>query len=361
MIQPIKVGVIGLGKIAQIMHLHFLRQLETFQLVAISDLSSVLLERIGTEYGVDERKRYKDYRDLLQEPLDAVFVLNTNHAPVVLAALAAHKHIFVEKPLCWSPREAEAISQAMQEHPAVVQVGYMKRYDPGFLAGQRLLNDLGTVHLARMHNFAGGWQRQQPIYPVYRPTDLLLNSRMLMDQELTPVMEEALESAEPHVIQIYRALMELCSHDLNLLRTLFGPVIQVDFAYARFLPQQLVFTASLRFQQDVQCLWEVSPRFSALLDWDEHITAYTSEAQLTIRFANPFIRHLPTRVRIRGGEQMILSEKDVLASYESPFKLELESFAQCIREGRAPLTSIDDAREDIEQFIQIVKQTRIEK
>ena len=64
--------------------------------------------------------------------LDAVVVCSPHgtHAEVVLAALDAGLHVFVEKPLCITVADADAVIEARDRAGKVVQVGTMKRFDP---------------------------------------------------------------------------------------------------------------------------------------------------------------------------------------------------------------------------------------
>ena len=60
-------------------------------------------------------KRYKDYREMLdqQKDIDAVLVATPDHmhATIALAAMDMGKHVYVQKPLCWSVKEARAARQ----------------------------------------------------------------------------------------------------------------------------------------------------------------------------------------------------------------------------------------------------------
>src|SRR5262249_59903839 len=113
----LRVGVIGCGTVAQIMHLPYLHSLpDLFEIAALSDLSQGLLAALGELYGVPESGRYTDYRKLLASDVDAVLVLNSgSHAPQVIAAAQAGKHVLVEKPLCFTLREADEIIAAVKK------------------------------------------------------------------------------------------------------------------------------------------------------------------------------------------------------------------------------------------------------
>jgi hypothetical protein len=72
-------------------------------------------------------KRYQDYREMLdkQKDIDAVFVATPDHmhATIALAAMDLHKHVYVQKPLCWSVAEARQLSQRAKETQVATQMG----------------------------------------------------------------------------------------------------------------------------------------------------------------------------------------------------------------------------------------------
>src|SRR6478752_219936 len=91
----LKVGVIGCGLIAQVMHLHYLRELaEQFEIAALCDVSDTVREACARDYGV--RRTCADSRDLIAMDIDAVLVLTSgSHAPIAIAAADAGKHVLV--------------------------------------------------------------------------------------------------------------------------------------------------------------------------------------------------------------------------------------------------------------------------
>jgi hypothetical protein len=72
-------------------------------------------------------KRYQDYREMLdkQKDIDAVFVATPDHmhATIALAAMDLRKHVYVQKPLCWSVAEARQLSQRAKETKLATQMG----------------------------------------------------------------------------------------------------------------------------------------------------------------------------------------------------------------------------------------------
>jgi predicted dehydrogenase len=82
--------------------------------------------RLKTEH-LPKAKRYKDYREMLdrQTDIDAVLVATADHmhAPIALAAMDLHKHVYVQKPLTWSVEEARKMAHAAKESKVATQMG----------------------------------------------------------------------------------------------------------------------------------------------------------------------------------------------------------------------------------------------
>src|SRR3954467_3297454 len=72
-------------------------------------------------------KRYTDYREMLaqQKDIDAVIVATPDHmhAPIALAAMDLGKHVYVQKPLCWSVEEARVLARKAKDRKVVTQMG----------------------------------------------------------------------------------------------------------------------------------------------------------------------------------------------------------------------------------------------
>ena len=110
---PLRVGVIGVGGIAQMMHLPTLAERpDLFTIAALADISEKTLNAVGDRYGVATRVR--DYRELLGRPdLDALLVFTSGcHRDAMLDLVKSDKHLFVEKPLAYSLKETEEVAAA---------------------------------------------------------------------------------------------------------------------------------------------------------------------------------------------------------------------------------------------------------
>src|SRR4051794_14698843 len=99
-----RVGVIGCGLVAQVMHLPHLRELgDRFEVTAVCDLAAAPRASAGAMS--PHARRHTAWEDMLGD-VDAVLVLTAgSHAPVAVAAAEAGVHVFVEKPMCFSLEE----------------------------------------------------------------------------------------------------------------------------------------------------------------------------------------------------------------------------------------------------------------
>lgn len=126
----VRVGVVGMGYWGPNL-LRNLHELPTAEAAYACDARASLLEKVGLRYpGV---KRTTDYADLLSDDtLDAVILATpvSTHYDLAERALRAGKHVFVEKPLTTSARDAEQLSALADELGLVLMPGHTFLYSP---------------------------------------------------------------------------------------------------------------------------------------------------------------------------------------------------------------------------------------
>ena len=108
--RPVRIGVVGCGAIAQIQHLPNLTALrEAFEVTVVCDRSPALAEAVAKAFHVPAH--VTDFRQVLDMDVEAVLLCHTDpKTEVAVAAFEAGKHVFIEKPMCFSLREADAIA-----------------------------------------------------------------------------------------------------------------------------------------------------------------------------------------------------------------------------------------------------------
>jgi predicted dehydrogenase len=128
----LRVGVLGAGPIAQFAHFEALAKAGNAELYAICDLSEDLLAQIQAIHR--PARTYTDYAAMLADPaLDAVIVATADqyHVAAARQAIAAGKHVLVEKPLGATTSECLPLRDDVRASGLVLQVGTMRRFDPG--------------------------------------------------------------------------------------------------------------------------------------------------------------------------------------------------------------------------------------
>ena len=135
--QQLRIGIIGGGQVTQIVHLPSLRHLAAkFGVTALCDVSAEVVHGVADEWRIPHR--YLDEQELLSRgDVDAVLVANPDqyHAATVLTAIAAGKaracreaHVHVAQ---GGGRHRDGSNRRRR---VAVQVGYMRRYAPAFVA-----------------------------------------------------------------------------------------------------------------------------------------------------------------------------------------------------------------------------------
>ena len=121
----LRVALIGAaGKVAAPCHLHAWRMVNDAELVAVCDLDQQAVDQIGDQWGI--KKRSTSYEALLADPeIDAVDIVTPPflHADMTLAAAAAGKHIYVEKPMARSAGETVSMIDSASTAGITLMVG----------------------------------------------------------------------------------------------------------------------------------------------------------------------------------------------------------------------------------------------
>ena len=350
----VNVGIVGLGEVAQVVHLPILQALEDrFNITALCDISPSLLEQTGDRYGVAEQGRHLDFRELVgRDDLDAVFVLNSDeyHAEVTIATLQNGKHVLVEKPMCLSPGEAEAIIAARDASGAQVMVGYMRRFAPAFTSAVEEVKRLDKINYVRIRDIIG---RNQLIVDqanvVYRPGDIPGAAQRDRAERAERLVRDALGDVTSELVSSYRFLCGLNSHDLSAMRELIGFPNRVVAAKAwnggRFL--------TVVFEYDDFCA-VLETGVDEQVRFDAHIEVYGVTRSIRIQYDTPYIRHLPTTMVVNETVGDAYRESVTRPTYKDPYTHELEVFHQVVTEGLIPKTSPEDFTEDLRLFRMII-------
>jgi len=154
-----KIAVIGLGGIAQLVHLPILKKLDNAEVSAVSEISKSRLNSVADKFGI--KNKYTDYKELLKNDDSEAVIISTptgTHRSIAIDVLQAGKHVLIEKPVATSLSEAEDIKKASINAGKIVMVGMNMRYRPDAMLLKSLLNnkEIGEVFYIR-----ASWLRKQ--------------------------------------------------------------------------------------------------------------------------------------------------------------------------------------------------------
>lgn len=166
------VGVIGVGGISSYKHLPGLRLCPQAEIVALCDTDADLVRQRAAEYGVAQT--FTDYQDLLRLPtVDAVIVATPTvlHAPIALAAIAAGKHLLVEKQLAMNYAEARTMYEAAERAGVRHMTAFTYRFVPAMRYLKHLLGEGAAglprhVRVARFQDWPAtelGWRQHKAL------------------------------------------------------------------------------------------------------------------------------------------------------------------------------------------------------
>jgi predicted dehydrogenase len=354
----LRVGVVGGGLVAQAMHLHYLAaHRDLFELAALAEPSATVREALGERYAIPGL--YADVRGLLDaDGLDALVVSSPagTHAEAVLAALDAGLHVFVEKPICITLADADAIIAARDRAGRVVQVGTMKRFDPAY---ERMLEELPET--AAELRYVSVVVNDPEFVPYFEPGEIVRGDdvpsavieatrRSEADQ-----VEAAVGSGAPDVVQAFsESFLGSLVHDVNLVHGLLermGEPLPAAVIDGDWWNGGRAVTGAVRLASGAR--WDSA--WIQLLDTHEYresVSFFFADSVRSLTFPSPWLKQYPTLYRCseREGRANAVREAEF---YGESFDRELRHFHRCVTEGKACRTPPEQARVDIEVLTQM--------
>lgn len=312
--QLVKIGVLGAGPIAQAAHFEVCRKARNTQLYAICDVAEAMVSKMAALH--EPHVTYLDYDAMLADPqVEAVIIATADqfHVEHASRAIAAGKHVLVEKPLGVTVEECEALRKQVQSSGLLLQVGTMKRFDPGIVfARQFLKEEIGQLLAFK------AWYCDS----TYRYT---------MTDNLQPILVSSTYARRPAGNpKEDKRRYYLLGHGSHLVDT------------ARFLAGEIVGVQARLVQKFGAYCWFVTTEFAdgsvghldltmaVRMDWHEGFQIYGEYGSVLGKTFNPWY--------LRSSEVECFSMRD--GQYHRPlgadadfYRLQLEAFADSILHG----------------------------
>jgi len=142
----IKVGLVGLGRLGRVYARDLATRIPETRLVAVADPDEKALAEVSATY---DARPHREPEKLFADADVEAFVIASpthTHADLTVAAAATGKPTFCEKPPALSLAETERMRAAVSRPGVFFQMGFMRRFDPGYAAAKRKVQEglIGT-------------------------------------------------------------------------------------------------------------------------------------------------------------------------------------------------------------------------
>ncbi|MGI4840456.1 MAG: Gfo/Idh/MocA family oxidoreductase [Janthinobacterium lividum] len=287
---PLKLGVIGTGAIGRDHIRRCSHALINSTVVAVTDINLEHAAKVVAELGI-AAEVYADGHAVINAPeVEAILVTSwgPTHEEFVLAAIAAGKPVFCEKPLAVTAEGCRHIVDAEIAYgKRLVQVGFMRPYDEGYRALKRVI-DSGQIGEPLMLHCA----HRNPTVPEQYKTDMAITDTLIHELD---VLRWLLADDYKSVQVVFprktsKAFAHLKDPQIVLIETVKGTRIDVEVfvncQYGYDIQCEVVGEtgiARLPEPSQVQLRSEAKLSNAILMDWkDRFIAAYDVELQAFI-------------------------------------------------------------------------------
>jgi predicted dehydrogenase len=327
----VRLGWIGSGFVGQVAHLANFSQIPGAEIVALAELRPDLGKRVCSRYGIPEF--HADYRQLLdRQDIDAVVaVVQRSHTgPIAFDVLAAGKNLLTEKPMAQTGEKAALLVERAAATGAIYAVGYMRRHDPAVQRARQVIEELfatkrlGEVLFVRMFLSAGSDYCN-------------IGGELKTDEPkvMTPVWPTAPEWVPDTLKKGYEHFVNVCGHDINLLRYLMGReprITHVDYRKGR---GNLIAFDFGEFGGAFE--WGDAPQ---TVRWEEGIEVTYERGSLRLDLPPAFLRNCPAKLVIyQDGGREVGQRIEPTFDWLWCFRRQAEAFVENVSAGTESIAS----------------------
>lgn len=339
----LRVGVLGCGPIAQAAHFESCTKASNADLYAICDVADDLRGRMAATHA--PQKAFADYDDMLADPdLEAVIIATSDsfHVPAAIRALEAGKHVFCEKPVATSIEAVEELKRSVKASGKVLQIGHMKRFDPGLEAAADFIRD-GMGEMVALKAWYCDSTHRYPMTDAVQP--LMVSSANARKP-----------SGDPKADLDRYYMLAHGSHLVDTARFFGGTITSVDARQSRRGGMRCWFV-DVEFANGV--LGHLDLTVAVRMDWHEGFQIYGEKGSVLGKTFNPWY--------FKSSEVDIFHEAEggsrrVLGADGHFYRRQLEGFADVILNG-APMkgADIDDGIASVRAMVAIAQSVRDHK
>ncbi len=306
----IKIGVFGAGHLGKI-HLKLLNESEKFNLIGFYDVDSEYSINLEKEFG------YKYFRNSshLIESSDAIAIITPTqfHHEIAIKCIESKKHIFIEKPIAYTVKEAEEIVRLSKEKKIIGQVGHVERFNPAFDSIKKIIGNPMFIESHRLSEFnPRGTDVSVVLDLMIHDIDIvlsLINSKVKsISSSGVSVISESPDIANARIEFQNGAVANLTASRISLK----------NMRKLRFFQKETYISVDL-FNKKVEVV--------KMMDAPKKLDQYA----LTLENAE-------------GKKKQVTFKTPKIINYNA-IQLELETFANSINDKKKPIVSLEDATE----------------
>jgi myo-inositol 2-dehydrogenase / D-chiro-inositol 1-dehydrogenase len=320
----IGVAFLGFGRMGET-HLRNLAAIAGVRVVVVADERAERAE-LGKTMSGAEVATSDQVKAINHSSVDAVVISTPTdtHARLIELAANAGKAVFSEKPIALDLAETQRVVQLVKKQQVPVQLGFMRRFDPGYAKAKAMIE---AGELGKLETFRALSRDTYP--PSY---EFLLGSGGLF--------------------------LDMSVHDLDLARFLVGEVeevyacggVLIDERFARANDADTAVTI-LKFKNGVLGVAETSRRSN----WGYDIRTEVAGAKGKVVVEAPQKTPITFATDFRSSFDHYENFPD---RFEAAYRLELEAFFSALRENRVPSPGPEDALETLRLAIAVTKSWR---
>lgn len=334
MTSKIKVAVLGVGSLGK-EHARIYADLAKsgeVDFVGVFDVATAAAQKIAAQYRIPA---FATIEEALKgsDALSIVTPTNT-HFELAQMAMAADKHILVEKPMTASAAEASALVQSAREKNVVLQVGHVERFNPVLKYLEQNATDPRFIETVRLSPFPA---RSTDIGVVL---DLMIHD---LDVVLSFVRSELLRAEAVGIAVLSQ------SEDIANARLRFANGCVANLTASRISPERM---RKIRVFSGGANVSYISLDYRAQEGFIHRVARDDAEESSLLKK----LLHAKdsTIVSEFAGRKII--REPVPIEKDEPLKLELTHFIQCVRERQTPKVSGAAAKRALDVAFEITRQ-----
>jgi len=302
--KDIRIGVIGVGHLGNY-HLQKYRNLEGCVITAVADVIEDRACRAAEQYGC---RPYFDHRELLGS-VDAVSIAVPTpfHYETAKTFLDAGVHVLLEKPMTVALHEADELIVVAEKNRALLQVGFVERFNPAVIALAKVINQPLFIEAHRLHPF------------FERGTDV-------------------------------DVILDLMIHDLDIiLHFVKSPIDAIDAVGVSVLSEQ-VDIANVRLKFKTGCVANITAS-RVTGKTMQKIRFFGVEGYHAVDYSKRELVSLSKKEGEKGNIDIVSNAVEVIQ--HDPLEEEIRSFVDSIRNSSTPLVTGMDGRDALELALNI--------